>query len=106
MDVLPVDRRRELCVLVEPRFPCPPVVSVEPVIDETPDVRHRHSIVRAIRRLAPTRSLEPSPKVVEVPLRDIDAKRADGVVIHGGSPFSLTACLDDSPMPAEYPSDW
>src|SRR6476619_2159270 len=84
VDVLTVDRGLELSVPVETSLPCPPVVSVEPAIEEAPNVWPRHSVVRAGTRLVcgPARPLEPESQVLQVVLRDLYPERCNELVSH------------------------
>src|SRR4029079_11104490 len=85
MNTLAVDDGLGRCALVEARFPSPPLVTVEPVIDETSHVGDRNSVVGAgsDQLMAPTRPLETAAQVVEIALWYFDARRTNGLIGDG-----------------------
>src|SRR5918995_2911293 len=84
VDVLPVDRGRELWQLVQPRLPRTPVVAVAPVAGELLHMVERDSVVPADARqlVGPANAVEPLVEVIQCGLRDLDPERIDVVVGH------------------------
>ena len=84
VDVLPVDRGRELRVLVEPRLPGAPVVAAAPVVGELLDVGARHAVAPpgAGQLVGPARARETLVEVVQHGLGDLDPERSDLGVGH------------------------
>src|SRR5678815_4409661 len=85
MNTLTVDYGLGRRALVEAVLPRPPVISVEPVIDETPYIGDRNSVVGAgsDQLMAPTRPLETAAQVVEIALWYFDARRTNGLIGDG-----------------------
>jgi hypothetical protein len=90
MDVLTVDRRRELRYRVEPGLLRAPVVCGAPVVDEVLEVGDRYATAPTdVGQLGgPARVSEPIAKVVEVAIGHFDAKWANLVVTANVSPRS------------------
>ena len=79
VDVLAVDLGRELGERVDPGLGRAPVVLVDPVVVERPDVRLLDAVVDIVagELVGPARAAEPVLEVVEVGLRDVEGEGAD-----------------------------
>ena len=84
VDVLAIDRGRELGEPVQPGLPRAPVVAVQPAVRKASYVRERDPVVGPGpgHLVRPAGSSEPVSEVVEVLLGDVDPVRSD-VVLHG-----------------------
>src|SRR5687768_15135976 len=91
MDFLSVDGRHELLVIVDASLVPAPVPAIEPVLDELLHVRKWDAVLPAGvgKLVGPARSRQALAQIVEVGLRDVDAKRSDlGVAWHEALPGS------------------
>jgi hypothetical protein len=79
MDVLPIDRRRELLMPVELRLPLAPVVLRAPTFGERLHTVERHAVAvsDAGKLIGPAGPREPVTQVIEVRLRNLDPERPD-----------------------------
>jgi hypothetical protein len=80
VDLLPVDRRGELRVRVEPGLVRPPVIFGSPMLEELAHVVQRHAVAPAHggQLVRPAHAGETRLQVVEIGLAYAGAKRSNG----------------------------
>ena len=98
VDLLPVDRRRELGIGVQPGLVRAPVEACAPVVDELANIVERNPVapVDALELVGPTCTDEAVVQVVEDVLRNVDTDRIHGCVGHAGDDIDQCGLFQSS----------